>query len=126
MQLALRDNLLFATVTLAYQGKQINISNVLIDTGSSRTIFAADMLSTIHLTPAVDDTLYIIRGVGGTEVVFSRQVDYVQLGECQVIGFEIEIGGMDYGFDIQGILGLDFLQQAKAILNLATLEISFA
>lgn len=95
MQLALRDNLLFATVTLAYQGKQINISNVLIDTGSSRTIFAADMLSAIHLTPAVDDTLYIIRGVGGTEVVFSRQVDYVQLGECQVIGFEIEIGGMD-------------------------------
>ena len=125
MQLALKDNLPFAAVTLAYQGAQVTIENVLVDTGSARTIFAADVVANINITPAPDDILYTIRGVGGTEVVFSRQVDYVQLGERQLSHFEIEVGGMDYGFDIQGILGMDFLQQAGVILNLAALEITF-
>ena len=33
--------------------------------------------------------------------------------------------GMDYGFEINGIAGMDFLTQAKAIINLSTLEIQF-
>lgn len=30
-------------------------------------------------------------------------------------GFEVEIGGMDYGFEIGGILGMDFLRKAGAV-----------
>ena len=51
MQLVLRDNLPFVTVTLAYQGAQVTIANVLVDTGSARTIFAADVVANIHITP---------------------------------------------------------------------------
>lgn len=96
-----------------------------MDTGSARTIFAADVVSKLRITPAPDDVLYIIRGVGGTEVVFARQIDFIQIGERQLPQFEVEIGNMDYGFNIQGILGMDFLQRSKSILNLATLEINF-
>jgi hypothetical protein len=31
-------------------------------------------------------------------------------------GVEIHIGAMDYGFPIQGILGLDFLLQVRAVI----------
>ena len=52
-------------------------------------------------------------------------MDYVQVGERQLSQFEIEVGGMDYGFEIQGILGMDFLRQARVVLNLADLSIAF-
>jgi len=42
----------------------------------------------------------------------------------QVFNFDIEIGGMD--FEINGILGMDFLIRAKAIINLAEMRVDFA
>ena len=39
--------------------------------------------------------------------------------------FRIEVGGMDYGFEINGILGMDFLTQVGAIINLREQQIEF-
>ncbi len=97
MRLQLRDNLPFIAITIIHQGKKINIKNVLIDTGSGGTIVAADVLSKIGVVPQAEDTLHTIFGVGG----------------------------MDYGFNIQGILGMDFLTSAGAIIDLNKLEIEF-
>jgi len=125
MQLLLKDELPFTTVKISYQGEAIEIDNVLVDTGSASTIFAADVLSTINVTPEPDDKLYAIRGVGGSETVFSREIDFVQVGEQRLDQFEIEIGGMDYGFEIKGILGMDFLATVGAIINLREFRIEF-
>lgn len=35
----------------------------------------------------------------------------------------IEIGAMNYGFDLEGIIGLDLLQQLKAVINVNELTI---
>ena len=121
MQLALVDDLPFATVAVAYQNKTVAINNDLIDTGSATTVLAADRVAAIGLVPAPDDILYTIRGVGGVEVVFARRVDYLQLGERQLADFEIEVGGLDYGFEINGILGMDFLTRARTIIDLGKL-----
>jgi hypothetical protein len=43
-----------------------------------------------------------------------------------VTDFEIEVGGMSYGFEIDGILGMDFLTKAGAIINLRDLHLDFA
>ncbi|MEJ2264893.1 MAG: retropepsin-like aspartic protease [Anaerolineales bacterium] len=126
MQFVLKDNLPFIPVTVAYQGETITIPDVLIDTGSATTILSADMVRRIHIIPSPEDVLYRIRGVGGGEVVFSRSVDFLQVGEKQLTAFEIEVGGMDYGFDIRGILGMDFLMQAGAILDLQAMTIEFS
>jgi hypothetical protein len=45
------------------------------------------------------------------------------LGELQINDFEIEVGAMDYGFEIDGIVGMDFLTQVGAIIDLAKSEI---
>ena len=34
-----------------------------------------------------EDTLHTIRGIGGSEVVFSRRVDYLQVGGRAVLDF---------------------------------------
>jgi hypothetical protein len=39
--------------------------------------------------------------------------------------FEVEVGEMDYGFEIGGILGMDFLRAARAIIDLGQLTIDF-
>ncbi len=126
MQVSLRDNLPFVAITVSYQGEHTSLSEVLIDTGSARTILAAEFVAAIGISPAPRDDLYSIRGVGGTEVVFSRKIDFIQVGERRLSDFVIEVGGMDYGFEIDGILGIDFLCQGKAVLDLAQLTIEFA
>ena len=64
--------------------------------------------------------------MGGTEVVFTRRLDSLQVGEHKLTNFEIEVGGMDYGFAMHGILGMDFLTRTGAIINLHEMTIAFA
>ena len=125
MKLTLEHGLPFVTVSLLYRQAEIEVSHILVDTGSARTIFAADAVSSIGLIPEPEDRLLTVRGVGGAEVVFTRLVDRVQLGQRAIDQFEIEIGGMDYGFGINGILGMDFLTRTGAIINLHLLRIEF-
>lgn len=124
MQLTLVDDLPFATRTLTHEGATLAITNVLIDTGSATTILAADQVALIGLVPAPDDMLYTIRGVGGTEVVFTRRVEALQLGGYSLPDFEIEVGGMDYSFATNSIVGMDFLTRAKAVIDLGQLTIN--
>jgi hypothetical protein len=42
-----------------------------------------------------------------------------------IAGFEVEIGGIDYGFPIHGILGMDFLCATDAKIDLGQFEIDF-
>lgn len=125
MQLVLKDDLPFITIKVVYRGMEIEIPNILVDTGSASTLLSADLVAKIGLVPEPGDTLYTIRGVGGTEVVFTRQVDYLQIDQQRLLQFQIEVGGMDYGFEINGILGMDGLRQAGTIINLRDLRLEF-
>jgi hypothetical protein len=125
MQLLLQDNLLFTTVKIAYHGLEVAIDKVLIDTGSVSTLLSVDSVENVAIFPEPDDPLHIIRGVGGSEIVFLKRVDYVEVGTYQLSQFAVEIGAMDYGFAINGILGMDFLLQAGAILDLNQMNINF-
>jgi predicted aspartyl protease len=126
MPLTLQDNLPFTTITVTYQGTTMDIPQVLVDTGSAATLLAADFITTIGIVPLPQDVLHTLRGVGGTEVVFTRRLDSLQVGERRLTNFEIEVGGMDYGFEMHGILGMDFLIRAGAIINLREMTIVFA
>ena len=126
MHVPLKDNLPFTTVTISYKGDTIDIPNILIDTGSGTTILSADIVTSINIIPSPEDTLYTIRGVGGSEVVFSRKVDFLRVGEKCIADFEVEVGGMEYGFEINGILGMNFLLCAGAIINMRTMNLEFA
>ncbi len=125
MRLTLRDDLIVVPVTVAYQGREVEVPNMVVDTGSATTMLSTDVVAQIGIVPELHDVLHVVRGVGGTEVVFSRRVDRLQVGPRAVEQFEIEVGGIDKAFDINGILGLDFLLRAGAIINLGTLQLGF-
>ncbi len=125
MKLALEHDLPFITATLAYRGHSLEIPHVLIDTGSASTVFATDAVKALGITPSPDDRLRFLRGVGGTESVFTRDIDRLNVGGATIRGFRIEVGGMDYGFEINGILGMNFLLRTGAVIDLRTADLSF-
>lgn len=45
MQLTLKYGLPFITASLAYRQREVEVSHVLVDTGSARTTFAADVVA---------------------------------------------------------------------------------
>ncbi len=69
MQLTLKDNLPFASITVAHDGHTVVIDDVLVDTGSATTLIAAHVVAPLGIEPEADDTLSFIRGVGGIETV---------------------------------------------------------
>ncbi len=125
MQLVLIDNLPFTKVVLGYQGSEIEISDVLVDTGFASSIFSADIVELVQIIPTPMDTLHTIRGVGGIELVFKRRIDFINVSDFSLQDFEIEVGGMDYGFKINGILGMDFLVASGSIINLKRMKLEF-
>lgn len=125
MNLVLDRGLAYVTVGITYHGLAVEIPRVLVDTGSQSSVFSADSVAAAGIEFGHGDRIETIRGVGGREFVFSRQIDVILLGKRSLTPFTIEVGGMDYGFPINGILGMDFLVPSGAILDLATLAIRF-
>lgn len=123
MKIRLRHGLPFVAVEAEYRGRRLILENTLLDTGSAGTVFSADKLLSISLEYEPEDTVRRIRGVGGAEFVFTKRIDGVIIGDLVARDFEIEVGAMDYGFEIDGILGMDALIGIGAVIDLVTLEI---
>jgi predicted aspartyl protease len=123
VKLRVEDGLLFAEVKISNIGLEQVLTRVVVDTGSSSTIFQTEALRLIGLTYQPSDEIHRIRGVGGAEFVFGKRIPKIQVGELETLDFGVEVGWMDYGFELQGILGLDFLRQTKAVIDLDRLEL---
>ncbi|KPA09683.1 Peptidase A2A, retrovirus RVP subgroup [Candidatus Magnetomorum sp. HK-1] len=125
MKLLIRYNLPFIKIKVGYRGLSIDIPNILLDTGSATTILNADILSSIGVKPEANDTTAQIVGIGGEESVYHKTVDFIQLESKLLHNFKIDVGILDYGFEIDGILGMNFLLEANAIIDLKKKVIIF-
>jgi hypothetical protein len=124
MNIDVRYGLPFIEVIICYRGEELHLRNVLLDTGSAGTIFSADVVDAIGVKIEPGDFLNKIRGVGGVEVVYSKQFDFVKAGEVSLESFEVEIGEMNYGMEIDGILGFDFIQSAGLVIDSRELTVA--
>lgn len=123
MNIDIRYGLPFIQVTICYRAKELHLGNVLLDTGSARTIFNADAVDVIGVKVEPDDFMNKIRGVGGIEVVYSKLFDFVKVGKTKLPAFEVEIGEMNYGMEIDGIIGFDFIHSAGLVNDVKELNV---
>lgn len=113
----------FCCLKIHYNDKSLDIENVLIDTGSGGTILKMDIVEEIGITIDINDNIETISGIGGTEFVYIKSIDSIEIGELKLNNFNVEIGTMDYGFDINGIVGMDFLRETGAIIDLNNMRL---
>jgi predicted aspartyl protease len=112
------SDLPFIEITVYYNNQRLRLPNVLIDTGSSSTILKLDLVEEIGMTVELDDVLGSIRGVGGSEFVYFKTVEAIEINGFRIENFQVDIGTMNYGIDIDGIIGMDFLLRARGIIDL--------
>jgi len=124
-KLKIEDGLLLTDIQLTFRGNSLSLHRVLVDTGSGGTIVSTDLAESIGIIAEEDDMIYRITGVGGSEFVFTKKIDLIKIADAEIRDFILEVGAMNYGFDLDGIIGLDFLQKIKAIINLDKLTIDF-
>ena len=122
MQLISRHDLAFVTAKVTYRGALVEIADVLVDTGAASTIINSDVAADAGVYVSPTDTLRRLRG---HEHVFTRRIDRLAIGDHGLDDFEVEVGEMDYGLEIGGILGMDFLRTAGAVIDLRQLTIDF-
>lgn len=123
MKIRLIDGQPFVNAMLAYRGQRLDLEHALLDTGSAGTLFSVSKLLEIGMAVEPEDSVHQIRGVGGVEYVFLKRIDELAIDHLIVHNFDVEVGMMDYGFDIDAIIGLDFLVQVGAVIDLKQLEI---
>lgn len=117
-KLIIDNGLLLTDMKITFNKQSLHLQRVLVDTGSGSTVISTDLAESIGIVPEKNDTIYRVSGVGGSEFVYSKKIDSVSIGEMQTETFELEIGAMNYGFDLDGIIGLDLLQRLKGIINI--------
>jgi hypothetical protein len=84
----------------------------------------ADIVQEIGMVPEENDEVDIIRGVGGIEYVYTKLLDSITVDGTTLREFQIEIGNMDYGLEIDGVLGFNFIKQACIVINANVMELS--
>jgi len=124
VRLEINDNLPFVEMKVKYRNKEKVLKNVLIDTGFASSILKGELVEEIYIKPEPEDPLGSVRGTCGSEFVYIKQVDLLSIGDLEVENFKIDIGEMNYGFGIDAIIGMDFLQKTGAIIDLHNFTIS--
>jgi len=113
----LRNKLPFISITAVHSGIVFKIFNVLVDTGSAATLFASDYVREFGIDSESEDKIRKIVGVGGNEYVIDKRIDAFIIDGVSIEDSIIQLGDMDYGFEINGIIGGDLLMRTKIIID---------
>lgn len=114
----------FVAVEIKANNQTLILERVLLDSGASDCVFKTDDLETIGVLQSPDDIVQKMTGIGGDEHVVEKTIDSLKVADLLASPFTIQIGAMDYGMQIDGIIGADFLLKTGAKINFETLEIN--
>ena len=123
MKIELRHGIPYIEVIFKHNEKKVSLKNVVLDTGSGGTVFSTEIAIVLGLEAVLEDNIHRIRGIGGTEYVYEKTINSIMIGDNEIKNFKVQIGAMNYGFNIDAILGMDFLRHGKFVIDCNKLEI---
>ncbi|WP_003543709.1 retropepsin-like aspartic protease [Desulfotomaculum nigrificans] len=121
MKIRHQDGLLFISLSITYKGKTRTIENVVIDTGATHSIISIDAVSDWGISMERGDKIVTSIGIGGKQYAFVKRVDGVEFNGFKLGSCEVDFGLIDLQGSINGLLGLDLLLKAGAVIDLKNL-----
>lgn len=112
--------LLFCELDCKLNNNCMHLNRVLIDTGSATTLINAD-----HILLDGSEIRNMAYGVGGYEEILTKQFETFEINNSRINNIDISIGDMDYGIDIDLLIGLDVLKALNANINIKEMTLSF-
>ncbi|WP_308635417.1 retropepsin-like aspartic protease [Paenibacillus silvisoli] len=122
MKIKYDGQLLTVAITVCYRGKTLQLDDIIIDTGSTHTIFSPDALESLGVTYENGDSVYEAYGIGGTVPFYTKIMDYIQLDSLRTEKVEIDVGMLPKSH--KGLLGLDTLLSNGFIVDMDKLELT--
>lgn len=121
MKLTYDGYLLTASITLCYRGNNLTVTDIIVDTGSSHTIFSPDVLEEIGVTYENGDPVYEAYGIGGSAAFYTKVMDEIVIDTFRIKQVEVDVGILPRNH--KGLLGLDILKTYGFILDMNKLEL---
>lgn len=118
IKLRYQDKLLFCSICIKINNQVLNLDNVLIDTGSATTLINAD-----YITLDGTEKIRNAQGVGGYERILKKNINTIEIDNTKLNNISLSIGDMDYGIDIDLLVGLDILKALDAEINLKDMQL---
>lgn len=126
MKIMIFNDLPIVSVEIHKDGKSIQSDKILVDTGSVDTVLNGDIMGRLDIQYTGDEPLNKYTGVGGgEEFCIICKVDVIKLGNLKKANFPVAISDMDYAkkYDVDGIIGVDFLIATNAVINLKKMQL---
>lgn len=118
------NKFLYVSVTVRANDQELVLPHMVIDTGSAATLFRSSDLEKIGIFLPMNGIVKRLRGIGGSEFVIEFPIPYLTIDDTMVVEpFTIHAGAVNYGYNIDGFIGLDFLLHVQATLDLPNLEV---
>jgi len=119
MKFIIKNDLPIVSVDFLFKNKCIHLKNVLIDTGCATSFFDADTVELVGVTiDPINGVVKRMFGIGGqSELCYEQKLNNIQIGSFRFSSFVLQLGMAKepYGFD--AILGSDFFQRTKTIID---------
>jgi Aspartyl protease len=81
VKLRLEKGLLFTSLTVHHRHQSLKLERVLIDTGSVGTLLQTEALESIGVGYEPEDAFHRVRGIGGSEFVFTKRLEWLNVGQ---------------------------------------------
>ena len=120
IDLKLKHSLLFCNLDIDIDDNTLHFDNVLIDTGSATTLINSD-----YILLDGSEKFINVYGVGGYEAVLNKYFDCISINNNSIHNIVLSVGELDYGIDIDMLVGLDLLKKLNANINIKDMTLSY-
>ena len=121
MKIIYDGQLIMTSIAITFQGKTLQINNIIIDTGSSHTVISPDVLEEIGVTYENGDSIYEAYGIGGTVPFYTKVMEEIKIDTFVIKNVDIDVGMLPK--EHQGLLGLDILKKYCFVVDMGKLEL---
>jgi hypothetical protein len=119
VNLTYKNGLLYTSLILYHDGKEVLVEDVIVDTGTFHTIISPVFLEELDTEVELDDEIVNAYGLGGGRCSSLRKrIESISIGEISMANMRIDFGEIDPQDRVNGLLGLDLLKASKVIIDL--------